>query len=209
MAINWHSCFFLLFALFACFAAVAVVLSNQVMRMAFWLIVSLASVGILFFLSGAQFVGAVQLMVYVGGTVVLLAFGMMLTGRGPFDSFEPLAGRWILATLIGCCLFAILVQSAMSVSDWGSPPIKKPALRPEQISSSGAIGIGLLGVRTDQLSEPDPVKREGMSGYILPFEIVSIHLLVVLLGAAFLARSRRERVKSPPEPQTQDEEIRS
>ncbi|MCA9085279.1 MAG: NADH-quinone oxidoreductase subunit J, partial [Planctomycetaceae bacterium] len=59
---------FLLFALAACGGAIAVVLSQTVVRMAFWLIISLGSVAGLFFLADADFVGAAQLLVYVGGT---------------------------------------------------------------------------------------------------------------------------------------------
>ena len=51
----------------------------------------------LFFLAGADFLGAVQLMVYVGGTMVLLVFGVMLTARGPFVSMKTGGGQWILA----------------------------------------------------------------------------------------------------------------
>jgi NADH-quinone oxidoreductase subunit J len=54
--------------------------------------------------------------------------------------------------------------------------------------------MGLLGLRTDQLDNPDPIARRGMSGYLLVFEIISVHLLVVLIGAAYLARAKR-RVK--------------
>jgi hypothetical protein len=53
--------------------------------------------------------------------------------------------------------------------------------------------MGLLGPRIDKL-EPGPAElKRGMSGYLLPFEIVSVHLLVVLIGAAYLARSKRRR----------------
>ncbi len=55
--------------------------------------------------------------------------------------------------------------------------------------------MGLIGVRADRLAERDPVLRGGMAGYLLPFEIISIHLVVVLVGAAYLARARR-RVQS-------------
>jgi NADH-quinone oxidoreductase subunit J len=51
--------------------------------------------------------------------------------------------------------------------------------------------MGLLGARVDQLEQPDQQLREGMSGYLLPFEIVSMHLLVVLVGAAYLARPKK------------------
>jgi NADH-quinone oxidoreductase subunit J len=53
--------------------------------------------------------------------------------------------------------------------------------------------LGLLGVRVDKLDDrPENLKR-GMSSYLLPFEIVSVHLLVVLVGAAYLARTKRRR----------------
>ena len=61
----------------------AVVVTGNIVRMACYLVVSLAAVAGLFFLAGADFLGAVQLMVYVGGTMVLLVFGVMLTARGP------------------------------------------------------------------------------------------------------------------------------
>ena len=62
--------------------AIAVVATQNVVRMAFWLVVSLGSVAALFFLLHADFLGAAQLLIYVGGTVVLLVFGVMLTASG-------------------------------------------------------------------------------------------------------------------------------
>ncbi|MBA3480852.1 MAG: hypothetical protein H0T51_03460, partial [Pirellulales bacterium] len=53
-----------------------------------------------------------------------------------------------------------------------------------------------LGARVDQLDQPE-TRRAGMSGYLLHFEIISVHLLVVLVGAAYLARAKR---KSNPLP---------
>ena len=69
--------------------------------MAVYLVLSLAAVAGLFFLAGADFLGAMQLMVYVGGTLVLLVFGVMLTARGPFVSLQTGGGQWLLAVLIG------------------------------------------------------------------------------------------------------------
>ena len=57
-AVNWHSVLFLLFAAVACACAVAVVLADNVVRMAFYLVLSLAATAGLFFLAGAEFVGA-------------------------------------------------------------------------------------------------------------------------------------------------------
>ena len=70
--INWSSVFFLIFALLACGLAVAVVITANVVRMAFYLVMALAAVAGLFFLAGAEFLGAMQIMIYVGGTMVLV-----------------------------------------------------------------------------------------------------------------------------------------
>lgn len=190
--INWHSCFFLLFALVACASAVAVVVTSNIVRMACWLVVSLGAVAGLFFLAGADFLGAVQLMVYVGGTMVLLAFGVMLTARGPFVTMKTGGGQWIMATIIGGSLLAVLLQAALSIPDWtvagGQADGQPTAL---------GLGLGLMGVRVDQLDEPKPVLNVGrdggwrLSGHLLAFELISVHLVVVLVGAAYLARARR------------------
>ena len=74
----WHHFFFVMFALLTCGFAVGVLFSGNIVRMAFYLVLSLASSAGLFFLAGAEFVGAMQLMIYVGGTLVLLIFGVML-----------------------------------------------------------------------------------------------------------------------------------
>ena len=100
-SINWNSVFFLLFALVACVFALAVVLTSNIVRMALYLVLSLGATAGLFFLAGADFVGAMQLLIYVGGTLVLLVFGVMLTAQGPFISMKTTGGEWILAAFVG------------------------------------------------------------------------------------------------------------
>ena len=193
-AINWQSFFFLFFAVIACAFAVAVVMTGNIVRMAAYLVVSLGAVAGLFFLAGADFLGAVQLMVYVGGTMVLLVFGVMLTARGPFVSMKTGGGQWILATILALALLGILMQTALSVGDWSAAKTAQATPAADVSPTSARLGMGLLGLRTDQLDNPDPIARRGMSGYLLVFEIISVHLLVVLIGAAYLARAKR-RVK--------------
>ncbi len=184
--------FFLLLATIACVFAVAVVVTGNIVRMACYLIVSLAAVAGLFFMAGADFLGATQIMVYVGGTMVLLVFGVMLTARGPFVSMKTGGGQWILAVIIGGALLAILLQAGSAIPGWSAARVDRAeaAALKAQDDQSGAerLGLGLMGVRTDRLDEKDAVRRGGMSGYLLPFEIISIHLVVVLVGAAYLAR---------------------
>ncbi len=194
LAINWHSCFFLLFALMACVFAVAVVASSNIVRMAFYLVLSLASTAGLFFLAGADFVGAMQIMIYVGGTLVLLVFGVMLTAQGPFINMKTRGGEWVLGAVAGGSLLALLLQAAWNLPQWRNETHQPLAATAPP--TAARLGLGLLGARVDQLEQPDAAARAGMSGYLLPFEIVSVHLLVVLVGAAYLARPKR---RSQPE----------
>jgi len=193
-AINWHSVVFLVFASVACVFAVAVVVSSNIVRMAFYLVVSLGAVAGLFFLAGADFVAAVQMMIYVGGTMVLLAFGVMLTAQGPSVTMKIARGQWVLAVLLGGSLLAVLVWAAFSVDDWAHRKVARGDASQELEPTATRLGLGLLSVRVDREDQEDLTLREGMSGYLLPFEIVSVHLLVVLIGAAYLARARKRVV---------------
>lgn len=197
--INWHSFFFLFFGMVACGFALMVVFTANVVRMAFYLVLSLGATAGLFFLAGADFVGAMQFMIYVGGTLVLLVFGVMLTAQGPFVTMKTRAGEWVLAALVGGSLLAVLVSVAFSVPEWQPASGEGKDKIEQNVSAaptSTPLGMGLLGARVDQLEESNAQKRAGMSGYLLPFEIVSVHLLVVLIGAAYLARTKRRRATS-------------
>src|SRR5438105_8307356 len=99
--INWHSLIFLFFGVTACLFALAVVFTSNIVRMAFYLVLSLGATAGLFFLAGSDFIGAMQLLIYVGGTLVLLVFGVMLTAQSPFISMKTRAGDWILAAIVG------------------------------------------------------------------------------------------------------------
>ena len=80
---------FWIFAILAGGGAIGVVILQDIVRMAFSLIISLGSTAGLFFLLDADFVAATQLLVYVGGTLVLLIFGVMLTSQSPWARFLP------------------------------------------------------------------------------------------------------------------------
>ena len=172
---------FAVFAGLACAGAVGVAASRSVARMAFGLVVSLAAVAGLFFLLEAPLVGAVQLLVYCGGTVVLLIFGVMLTDSAPAGRHKIGLVETIAAALLAPALLAALVWVGVglggAVADVPADPL---ADSPETLRPVGLKFLGFGGASG--------------TGYLLPFEIVSVHLLVVLVGAAYLARARR-RVK--------------
>lgn len=225
---------FYLYAFIACGGAIAVVLSQNVVRMAFWLVISLCSTALLFFLLDADFVGATQLLIYVGGTVVLLIFGVMLTSSGPYRGIQNSPGEMVQSGIIGLAFLALVSSTVFSV-DWsGNNTLLAKSLNAEShehhghahphdhehgdehghhdhdedatvqygynAPSSGnttrSLGAALLGVRFDKDYQPEAHGDEHgdhsvSTGYLLPFEIVSIHLLVVLVGAAYLARAKR------------------
>ncbi len=192
---------FLLYALGACGGAVAVVISQNVVRMAFWLIVALGSTAGLFFLLHADFVGAAQLLIYVGGTVVLLIFGVMLTASGPYVRIKTSPAEGFMAAGIGALFLGMIVSTVYAV-DWDGASLSlqkiegpeglaraSGAHRPAEGSTARPIGLKLIGISPEDLGARDT--KSLSSGYLLPFEIVSVHLLVVLVGAAYLARAKR------------------
>ncbi len=190
--IDWYTVFFWLFGSLSCLFALAVLFSHDIVRMAFYLILSLGAVSGLFFLAGAEFAGAMQLMIYVGGTLVLLVFGVMLTAKSRFIRLKGGGGEWIFTLIVGSSLMLLLLRTAFMVDRWREPlhPSVAAAL-PEQPSTT-PIGLALTGIRLDGTG----VGTDGRCGYLLPFMIVSVHLLVVLVGAAYVARAKR-RVNSP------------
>jgi NADH-quinone oxidoreductase subunit J len=187
-SIYWPSIFFLLFGGIACAFAVAVVLSSNIVRMAFYLVMSLAATAGLFFLAGADFVGSMQILIYVGGTLVLLVFGVMLTSQDRFISMKTSRFELVMAGGVGICLLLLLLFAAWSVPEWRGLTRAEVAAVPLQPTAT-PIAMGLLGARVDAPQSPDA------AGYLLVFEIISVHLLVVLIGAAYLARARRKRTE--------------
>lgn len=216
---------FWVFAILTCGGAIAVVATQNVVRMAFWLVVSLGSVAALFFLLHADFLGAAQLLIYVGGTVVLLVFGVMLTASGPYSEIKTSPAEGIIGAAVGILLLLVLVSSVGNV-DWADVTARLSAATPvapyladatldakgdeefvnrrsaatkseinahrQQGRTVRQLGLGFLGLRADR-----NIKEGGVNGlapgFFLPFEIVSVHLLVVLIGAAYLARAKRRR----------------
>jgi NADH-quinone oxidoreductase subunit J len=185
--------FFIVFAGIACVFAVAVLLTSNIVRMAFYLVISLGATAGLFFLAGAEFVGAMQLMIYVGGTLVLLIFGVMLTAQSRFVNMRTHPRDWIMAIIVGGSLLMLLLTAAFRVPSWHEEQQVIAAASELEVADSKTatrLGLALSGVRVDKINADEQLKQ-GMSGYLLPFVIVSIHLLVVLIGAAYMARSKR------------------
>lgn len=158
---------FVVIALTTACSALAVVFSRNIVRSAIWLLFTLIGVSMLYFLLGAEFVGATQLIVYVGGTMVLVVFGVMLTAQQQFLKIKTKPQEWLVGGLLAVVLCGLLVKVSLDLGANHTTPATEP------MPGAGPLGVGFL------------------TKYLLPFEIISVHLLVVLIGAAYLARPKR------------------
>ena len=185
----------ILFAIVAALTAVSalgVVLSRNIVRAAIWLLFTLIGVSLTYFLLGAEFLGTAQLIVYVGGTLVLVVFGVMLTATGPMQALKNKPIEWVVGGILGSVLFGLIVSVSL-----GAAGSFKPVESDERLPGVAPLGLSFLGVTEtapmgDVTGVPAGTKIPRKSvAYLLPFEIVSVHLLVVLIGAAYLARAKR------------------
>lgn len=155
----------------AAIMALGCVISTNIVRMAMCLFGTLGSVAILYFLLAANFLAAIQLIVYAGGTLIVIIFGVMLTTQSPWAKFKPHLVE-ILAGVVVCGgLFAGLV-AALLATDWHSAQAGGATLEPASYTVA-TIGKALL------------------TTYLVPFELASVLLLAVMIGAAYLARTER------------------
>jgi NADH:ubiquinone oxidoreductase subunit 6 (subunit J) len=158
---------FYLFGLMTGASAIGVVACRNIVRAAVCLLFTLAGVAGLYFLLNAEFLAAVQLVVYTGGILILIIFGVMLTSTSPFSRFEPKPGEVVIALSAGLLLLTALVLVAVRTPF----PISENA--GASYTSIDSFGQSLLG------------------DYVVPFELASVLLLVIMIGAAFIARGRR------------------
>jgi NADH:ubiquinone oxidoreductase subunit 6 (subunit J) len=157
---------FYVLATFTLVCALGVALTNNVMYSAFSLMGTLLGVAGTFIALGADFLGVVQLLVYVGGILVLLLFGVMLTHKIYDLDLRSETGQLLPGAIVAAGLFVILAATAVR-TQWSATP-RPPA------PTTDAIGQLFMGQ------------------YLLPFEAASILLLVALVGAAMIVRRRRD-----------------
>jgi NADH-quinone oxidoreductase subunit J len=124
----------------------------------------------------AEFLAAVQLVVYAGGILVLIIFGIMLTGSAE-GAQRPRWWEWARGLTV-----AAIIAGGLAVALWPSH-----ARFAEATAGNPAYGIASLGVAL-------------LGEFLVPFELLSVLLLVVMIGAAYLARSRRRPRATLPDP---------
>jgi NADH-quinone oxidoreductase subunit J len=168
MTMEFTTIIFYVFAILTLASATFVVLSRNIVRAAFALLFTLMGVAAFYALLMADFLAVTQLMVYVGGILVLLLFGVMLTNRQVAVDIRSETMQTLPAVFL-VAAFAGTLGGIIWSTEW-------PTLTELADGTATAPVIG----------------RMFLSSYLLPFEIASVILLVALIGAALIAR--RERV---------------
>jgi len=164
---NFYDIIFYLFAAITVLSALFVVTTRNIIYSAFYLLFTFFGVAGIYVLLGADFIAIAQIMVYVGGILILILFGVMLTNK--ITGVEIRTGTvQILPAAIGTGVFMGAVVAAMLYTDWRSEPGVIP------FATANDLGRLLI---TD---------------YVLIFELLGILLLIALIGAASIARREQE-----------------
>jgi NADH-quinone oxidoreductase subunit J len=154
---------FYILAAFTVWAAAVVVLGKNIVRAAVALIFTFCGMAALYVLLDAEFLAAVQVLIYVGGITILLLFAIMLTSRISSAATRVINDQVLLSAIAAVGLLVGLIYAAVR----GIPALSGPPRLPE---TAPFLGRALL------------------TTYALPFEVVSILLLAGMVGAIVLAR---------------------
>ncbi|MDX1905295.1 MAG: NADH-quinone oxidoreductase subunit J [Thermonemataceae bacterium] len=157
-----------LLAIFTALSAIGILLTKNILYAALGLLLALLGIAGLFALAGADFLAVSQIVVYIGGILVLLLFGIMLTTRANGQIIPQTNNHnWLWGGVLGAGLFGILTKFIFETQHNWQP-------KGQNITDST---ISTLGINL-------------MTDYLLPFEVIAILLLVALVGASLIAGRR-------------------
>jgi len=196
---GWESVFFWIFSIAAILAGLLTVMARNAVHSALFLISSLVSVAALFILLGAEFIAGVQILVYVGGVMVLFLFVIMLVNVGAeeegraaiFNRPPQVVAALVFSLLLVLGLLFAINRGYQGLQKRDADKLTQAAQNRESQQEAlqpGATGVSRLTKETE---------RVGSSLYTyaaLPFEIASILLLVAIIGSVMLARTLKQEV---------------
>lgn len=174
---------FYLMAFIALASAVFVAASGNLIRSVFLFFVTLMAVAGLYVLCLADFVAITQIVIYVGGILVLIIFAFMLSGKETLANLQQQGGKFIsiskvpailLAALFFIVMLTVILKSNVDNMPWLHNAVVQNNTFTATDTTTNNIGINL------------------MTAYLLPFEAVSILLMMALVGAAHLSRKERK-----------------
>ncbi len=169
---------FAVLAVLALGAAVAVVVARNPVHSALFLLLSFVLVAAIFILQQAEFVGAVQMLVYAGGIMVLFLFVVMLVNPGVIPSGKSFQNQWDVAVVL-LPVFLLPFLYILGTEKLPDVPVKADAFK---------MVAGRVAGNTEA------VAWMLFRDYLVPFEVASVFLLVAMVGAVVLGKRTLERM---------------
>ena len=166
---------FYLFGLLSIAAALAFVTRKSPVSAALWLVVVMFCLSALYIMLDAQFIGAIQVLVYAGAIMVVFLFVVMLLNLGQPGDIADIRGKWgrLAAGLVG---LALLAQIGVMARAEFRPPLMQPAgAAADDLRQLGAVGV---------------IAKPLFNENLLAFELTSILLLVAIIGAVVVGKRR-------------------
>ena len=177
-----HSIFFYFFSIIAIFSAIMVIASRNTVHSVFFLILDFITISCLFIMIGAEFIGMMMLIVYVGAVAVLFLFVVMMLNvsqqKNEWLSGEKNSNHIPVGLLISVVIFFELI---IVVGGW--------KYKPELLKNFSSIGIDLSTTNTHEIGEVL------YTDYIHLFQLSGMILLVAMIGAIVLTFRKRDGIK--------------
>jgi NADH-quinone oxidoreductase subunit J len=158
---------FIVLSAVALIGAIGVVTMRNLFRAALFLVLSFIGVAGFYILLEAEFLGMIQILVYVGAISILIIFAIMLSRSMMSPEFKAQNEQWLIGLVTAIALFAVLAFILLQVN-WPTAPSE--------------VGKDLISELGQALVSPEQ--------YVLVFEVASVLLLVALVGAVIIARER-------------------
>ena len=177
-----HSIFFYFFSIIAIFSAIMVIVSRNTVHSVFFLILDFITISCLFIMIGAEFIGMMMLIVYVGAVAVLFLFVVMMLNvsqqKNEWLSGEKNSNHIPVGLLVSVVIFFELI---IVVGGW--------KYKPELLKNFSSIGIDLSTTNTHEIG------KVLYTDYIHLFQLSGMILLVAMIGAIVLTFRKRDGIK--------------
>ena len=177
-----HTIFFYIFSIIAIFSAIMVTVSRNTVHSVFFLILDFITISCLFIMIGAEFIGMIMLIVYVGAVAVLFLFVVMMLNvskqKNEWLSGEKNSNHIPIGLLISGVIFFELI---IVVGGW--------KYKPELLKTFSSIGIDLSTTNTHDIGQVL------YTDYIHLFQLSGMVLLVAMIGAIVLTFRKRDGIK--------------
>ena len=184
---------FLLIAVLGVVTALGTVLARNLVHAALFLVAFFFTVACQFVLLEAEFLAAIQVLVYIGAVAIIMMFGIMLTRNIQGDDTTTLSGAWSIPALVaGVCIFGVLVFGINNaVAPAGQSPWSESNLRPSIAASAGDAKATVI--RREAVNNmAKVVGNELLTRYVVAFEVAGLLLTAALVGAIALAHREED-----------------